>query len=66
MEALEAVAADDGIDLVTASRGARFTRVGVDVNALVGKRFRVGALECVGVESCEPWPASRSRLRSRA
>jgi MOSC domain-containing protein YiiM len=27
---------------------------GVDVNALVGKRFRVGEVECFGVELCEP------------
>ena len=27
---------------------------GVDVNALVGKRFRVGEVECLGVELCEP------------
>ena len=27
---------------------------GVDLNALVGKRFRVGAVECYGVELCEP------------
>jgi len=27
---------------------------GVDLNALVGKRFRVGEVECVGVELCEP------------
>ena len=27
---------------------------GVDVNALVGKRFRVGDVECFGVELCEP------------
>jgi MOSC domain-containing protein YiiM len=26
----------------------------VDVNALVGKRFRVGEVECLGVELCEP------------
>ena len=26
----------------------------VDVNALVGKRFRVGDVECFGVELCEP------------
>ena len=26
----------------------------VDVNALVGKRFRVGEVECIGVELCEP------------
>ena len=27
---------------------------GVDVNSLVGKRFRVGEVECLGVELCEP------------
>ena len=27
---------------------------GIDVNALVGKRFRIGAVECEGVELCEP------------
>jgi len=26
----------------------------VDVNSLVGKRFRVGEVECLGVELCEP------------
>jgi MOSC domain-containing protein YiiM len=26
----------------------------VDLNALVGKRFRVGEVECFGVELCEP------------
>jgi MOSC domain-containing protein YiiM len=27
---------------------------GVDVNALVGKSFRIGDVECQGVELCEP------------
>jgi MOSC domain-containing protein YiiM len=27
---------------------------GVDLNGLVGKRFRVGDVECLGVELCEP------------
>ena len=27
---------------------------GIDVNQLVGKRFRVGNVECEGVELCEP------------
>jgi MOSC domain-containing protein YiiM len=26
----------------------------VDVNSLVGKRFRIGEVECFGVELCEP------------
>ena len=54
MEELEAVAEEHGIDLREgASRRQVHTR-GVDVNALVGRRFRVGPLECVGVELCEP------------
>ena len=54
MEALEAAAADDGIDLRDGLTRRQVHTRGVDVNALVGKRFRVGALECVGVELCEP------------
>ncbi len=27
---------------------------GIDLNALVGKRFRIGAVECVGQRLCEP------------
>ena len=27
---------------------------GVDLNALVGRRFNVGELECEGMELCEP------------
>lgn len=27
---------------------------GIDLNALVGRRFRVGSVECVGVELAEP------------
>lgn len=27
---------------------------GIDLNALVGRRFRIGSVECVGIELCEP------------
>jgi MOSC domain-containing protein YiiM len=53
-EALEAMAAETGIRLAPgASRRQVHTR-GIDLNALVGKRFRVGDVECRGVELCEP------------
>ncbi len=26
----------------------------IDLNALVGRRFRIGAVECLGIELCEP------------
>jgi len=52
--ALEGMAAEHGIELPPgASRRQLHTR-GIDVNALVGKRFHVGDVECVGVELCEP------------
>jgi MOSC domain-containing protein YiiM len=53
-EALEAMAVETGITLAPgASRRQVHTR-GIDLNALVGKRFRVGEVECRGVELCEP------------
>jgi MOSC domain-containing protein YiiM len=53
-EALEAFQSETGIELTAqASRRNVLTR-GIDLNALVGERFRVGEVECVGVELCEP------------
>jgi MOSC domain-containing protein YiiM len=39
------------------------TTRGVDLNALVGKRFRVGEVECYGVELCEPCAHLQSMTR---
>ena len=53
-EALEGLREDTGIDLShEASRRNILTR-GIELNALVGRRFAVGAVECVGTELCEP------------
>jgi MOSC domain-containing protein YiiM len=53
-EALEGLRADTGIELShEASRRNLLTR-GIDLNALVGRRFTVGAVECKGVELCQP------------
>src|SRR5919106_4690474 len=53
-EALEAAAAETGVELgADESRRNVLTR-GIDLNALVGVCFRVGEVECVGVELCEP------------
>jgi MOSC domain-containing protein YiiM len=53
-EALEGLRRDTGIELShEASRRNVLTR-GIDLNALVGKRFRVGEALCEGVELCEP------------
>jgi MOSC domain-containing protein YiiM len=53
-EALEEGAAESGIELGAAESRRNVLTKGVDLNALVGVRFRVGDVECVGVELCEP------------
>ena len=53
-EALEGLAAEHGIEITAAESRRNVLTRGIDLNALVGKRFRVGAVECVGVELCEP------------
>jgi|SRR5688572_12640840 len=53
-EALEEGEVESGVPLgADESRRNVLTR-GIDVNALVGRRFRVGEVECYGVELCEP------------
>ncbi|MDX6519202.1 MAG: hypothetical protein QOF50_2048 [Gaiellaceae bacterium] len=53
-EALEGMRADTGIELSAAESRRNVLTSGVDLNALVGKRFRVGDVECLGVELCHP------------
>jgi MOSC domain-containing protein YiiM len=53
-EAIEGMAADTGIDLPARDARRQVVTRGVSLNDLVGKRFRVGAIECVGEELCEP------------
>jgi MOSC domain-containing protein YiiM len=53
-EALEAFEAETAIPLSAAESRRNVLVRGIDVNALVGRRFRVGGVECEGVELCEP------------
>ena len=53
-EALDGLAAEHGIELTAAESRRNVLTRGIDLNALVGKRFRVGDVECEGVELCEP------------
>jgi MOSC domain-containing protein YiiM len=53
-EALEAMAAEHGIEISAAASRRNVLTRGTDLTALVGKHFRVGAVECRGVELCEP------------
>lgn len=52
-EALEA-AAETGVAVTAAESRRNVLTSGIDLNALVGQRFRVGDVECIGVELCEP------------
>ena len=53
-EQLEYALAEHGLEIDAAASGRNLLTRGVDLNALVGKRFRVGAIECRGIELCEP------------
>jgi MOSC domain-containing protein YiiM len=52
-EQLERVAGE-GLDIDAAATGRNVLTRGIDLNALVGRRFRVGEVECRGIELCEP------------
>jgi MOSC domain-containing protein YiiM len=53
-EALEGLHAEHGIELTGAESRRNVLTRGIDLNALVGRRFTVGEAECVGIELCEP------------
>ena len=53
-EALEGLREDTGIELSAAASRRQVLTRGVSLNDLVGKRFTVGEVQCVGEEWCEP------------
>ena len=53
-EGLDGLLADAGIAFSHEESGRNVLTRGIDLNALVGKRFTVGEVECVGTELCEP------------
>jgi MOSC domain-containing protein YiiM len=54
IEALEALEAEHGIKLTAAESRRNVATRGIELNRLEGKRFRVGGVECEGIELCEP------------
>jgi MOSC domain-containing protein YiiM len=54
VEALESFREDTGIELTHAEIRRQVLTSGVRLNDLLGKRFRVGEVEAVGAEWCEP------------
>jgi MOSC domain-containing protein YiiM len=53
-EALQALEAEHGITLSAAESRRNVATRGIDLNALEGRRFAVGEVECEGIELCEP------------
>jgi MOSC domain-containing protein YiiM len=53
-EAMDAVAQDGDVAIEPAATRRNVLTRGIDVNELVGKRFRIGDVECEGIELCEP------------
>jgi MOSC domain-containing protein YiiM len=62
-EALAAFTAETGLELSHEESRRQVLTRGVRLNDLVGKRFRVGAVECVGRELCEPCSHLQSMTR---
>jgi MOSC domain-containing protein YiiM len=53
-EALERLAAEDGIHLQPGATRRNVTTRGIALNDLVGKTFTVGSVTAKGIELCEP------------
>ena len=53
-EELDRLAADHGIVLAPGESRRNVTTRGIDLNALVGHRFRIGGVECEATRLCEP------------
>jgi MOSC domain-containing protein YiiM len=53
-EAIEGLARQHGIDLAPGESRRNVVTRGIGLNDLVGHRFTVGEVECVGTELCHP------------
>jgi MOSC domain-containing protein YiiM len=53
-EVLDELALPDGAGLGYAEARRNIVTRGIDLNALVGRRFRIGGVECLGQRLCEP------------
>ena len=53
-EALEGLLAEHDIALEASATGRNVVTRGIDLNVLVGHRFRVGEVECRGDRLCDP------------
>jgi MOSC domain-containing protein YiiM len=60
-EQLEYALAEHGLEIDAAATGRNLLTRGIDLNALVGKRFLVGDAECRGLALCEPCTTMEGR-----
>jgi MOSC domain-containing protein YiiM len=63
-EALEAFTIETGIELTHEESRRQVLTRGIRLNYLVGKRFKVGEVEVIGRELCEPCSHLQSLTRS--
>ena len=62
-EALDGLAADHGIELERWEGRRNLLTRGISLNDLVGRRFRVGEVECAGRRLCDPCAHLQSLTR---
>jgi len=62
-EAIEAFTTETGIPLTAQESRRNVLTEGIDLNALVGEPFRVGEVDCIGVELCEPCTTLQAMTR---
>jgi MOSC domain-containing protein YiiM len=62
-EALEGLLADTGIELSAEETGRNLVTRGIGLNALVGRRFRIGDVECEGNRLCDPCATLQKRTQ---
>jgi hypothetical protein len=53
-ETLTAVERETGITLLPEEHRRNITTRGIDLDALIGKRFTIGAVTCEGIRACPP------------
>ena len=63
-EAVAAFNAATGCSITAADTGRNIVTSEVDLNRLIGRRFRVGAVILEGMELCEPCATLGARLRT--
>jgi MOSC domain-containing protein YiiM len=62
-EALEAMERESGIRLEARESRRNILTRGVDLDALIGRRFRIGPVICFGIERCDPCAHLQSLTR---